>query len=186
MSKNVLDEFDNEIENFLKTDANYEATTEFVKKHIGKAYYGFLSNRVKIKVKGNEKLLYEYEINKDDPLALLRFYHQSKRTQEELPKKFDELILFLNSKHHGVAQQIVHPTDTISSLKEKKRSLGDEDDTRWFFSFEPPHDKRQGKMTKDAKGKGGKKRKIKKKKKAFPSRKKNNRKNRTKKKTLSK
>ena len=54
MSKKKFDEFDNEIEKFLKTDANYEATTEFVKKHIGKAYYGFLSNRVKIKVKGTK------------------------------------------------------------------------------------------------------------------------------------
>ena len=180
--KNELDKFDNAIEVFLKKDPNYDETSKFVKKHIENAYYGFLRDRVKIKVKGNERL-YEYEINKDDPLALLRFYHQSKRTQEELPKNFDELILFLNS-NKGAPQKEVHPTDTIASLK-STTSLGNDDDERWYFSFELPPDKRDGKMTKQAK-KGGKKRKRKKKKKAFPSRKKNNRKNRTKKKTLSK
>ena len=178
-----LDEFDNEIEKFLKTDGDYKATTTFVKKHIANAYYGFLSDRVKVKVKSNGKLI-SYDINKDDPLALLRFYHQS-QNQGELPENFDELILFLNSKKQGVAQQKVNPTDTIGFLKDKKGSLGDDDDDRWYFSFELPHDKREGKMTKKAK-QGGKKRKRKKKKKAFPSRKKNNRKNRTKKKTLSK
>jgi hypothetical protein len=139
-------------------------------------YYGFLIKEEKITVqlktpKENNIL---YEINIKDPLILLRFYYQARNT-EAIEQNFDLMELYLTDKDGG--SRLVHPTDTIASLK-GETSLGNNGDDNFYFSFKIPEEKKVSK--------GGKKRKRKKKKKAFPSRKKNNRKNRTKKKTLSK
>ena len=140
-------------------------------------YYGFFmkEENITVQLKTSKGIYIQYDINTKDPLILLRFYYQARNSAATQSGNWDKMELYLTDK--GGDSRLVHPTDTIASLK-GETSLGNTGDDNFYFSFKIPEEKKVSK--------GGKKRNRKKKKKAFPSRKKNNRKNRTKKKTLSK